>query len=276
MWSDICQAAFERLKEAFTTAAILIHCDFDNKIVVETDASDIASAGILSPPGLDGLLHPIGFFLKKHTPAKCNYDIYDKELMAVVRAFEQWRAYLVGRPVMVRSAHQKLRYFTMKRLLNQRQARLSEFFSQFNYTIEIVSGKAHGKADALTKMAGQMEEEVLEEETHRTQGVLKSQSLGLLVDIQLHFGGPPLNELWTEACEADPRPNQILTMLGQGERHTRLISLAECTKDGNRLRYRHRLYVPAHASLKLALIQENHDAPAAYHSGQSKTHELIT
>ena len=65
-------------------------------------------------------------------------------------------------------------------------------------------------------------------------------------------------------------------MLEQGERHTRLISLAECTKDGNRLRYRHCLYVPAHASLKLALIQENHDAPAAVHSGRSKTHKLIT
>jgi len=77
------------LKEAFTTAPILIHFDFDKEIVVETDASDIASAGILSQPGSDGLLHPIAFFSKKHTPAECNYDIYDKELMAVVRAFEE-------------------------------------------------------------------------------------------------------------------------------------------------------------------------------------------
>jgi len=72
---------------------------------VETDASNIASAGILSQPGLDSLLHPIAFFSKKHTPAKSNYDIYDKELMAVVRAFEEWRAYLVGRPVTVRLDH---------------------------------------------------------------------------------------------------------------------------------------------------------------------------
>jgi len=106
--SDLCQAAFERLKEAFTTAPILIHFDFDKEIVVETDASDIASAGILSQPGSDGLLHPIAFFSKKHTPAECNYDIYDQDLMAVVWAFEAWRAYLVGRPVTVRSDHQNL------------------------------------------------------------------------------------------------------------------------------------------------------------------------
>jgi len=118
MWSDLCQIVFERLKAAFTTAPILIHFDFDKGIVVETDAFDIASARILSQPGPDGLLHPIAFFSKKHTPAECNYDIYNKELMAVVRASEEWQAYLVGRPVTVRSDHQNLRYFTTKMLLN--------------------------------------------------------------------------------------------------------------------------------------------------------------
>jgi len=96
VWSDLCQAAFKRLKEAFTTAPILIHFDFDKEIVVETDTSDIASASILAQPEPDELLHPIAFFSKKHTPTECNYDIYNKELMAVIGAFEKWRAYLLG------------------------------------------------------------------------------------------------------------------------------------------------------------------------------------
>ena len=111
---------------------------------------------------------------------------------------------------------------------------------------------------------------------HRTQVVLMSQSLGLLADILLHFGGSPLNELWMEAYQADTLPNQVLTMLEQGVRHSRLISLAESSNDGNRLRYRDSLYVPAHEPLKLAIIREKHDAPAAGHPGRSKTHELIT
>ena len=78
----------------------------------------------------------------------------------MVRALEGWRASLVGRPVTVQSDHQNLRYFTTKRLLNPQQARWSEFLSQFNYTIEFVPGKAHGKADALTRMAGQTDEEI--------------------------------------------------------------------------------------------------------------------
>jgi len=86
-------------------------------------------------------------------------------------------------------------------------------------------------------MAGQTEEEILEDEMHTTQGVLKSQSLGLLADIWRHFGVSPLNELWTEAYQADSLPNQILTMLEQEVRHGRLISMAECTKEGNQLQY---------------------------------------
>jgi len=65
-------------------------------------------------------------------------------------------------------------------------------------------------------------------------------------------------------------------MLEQGVRHSRLISLAACTKDGNRPQYRDRLYVPAHEPLKLAIIRENHDAPAAGHPTRCKTHEVIT
>ena len=125
-------------------------------------------------------------------------------------------------------------------------------------------------------MAGETEEEVLEDETHSTQVVLKSQSLGLLADIPLPFGVSSLNELWTEAYQADPLPNQILTMLEHRVRHSGLISLAECTKDRNRLQYRDRLYVPAHEPLKLAIIRENHDAPAAGHPGRSKRDELST
>jgi len=67
VWSHVCQAGFERLKDAFTTAPILIYFDFDTEIVVETDTSDIASAGILCQLGHDGPLHPIAFLSKKYT-----------------------------------------------------------------------------------------------------------------------------------------------------------------------------------------------------------------
>ena len=62
---------------------------------------------------------------KKHAPLECNYEIYDKELLAVVSAFEEWRAELqsVINPVQVLTDHENLEYFTPTKLLNCRQTR---------------------------------------------------------------------------------------------------------------------------------------------------------
>ena len=88
-WSPACHDAFETLKSAFMTAPILARFDPDRPILVETDASDYVSAGILSQRNDQDLLHPVAFFSKKHLPAECNYEIYDKKLLAIVRYFEE-------------------------------------------------------------------------------------------------------------------------------------------------------------------------------------------
>ena len=67
-WSDACQKAFNLLKERFTTAPILAHFDYEKECIVETDASDNVSAGVLSQYGEDGKLHPVAFFSRKHSP----------------------------------------------------------------------------------------------------------------------------------------------------------------------------------------------------------------
>ena len=52
--------------------------------MVETDASDYLSAGVLSQYDDQGIFYPVAFFSKKHGPAECNYEIYDKALLVVV------------------------------------------------------------------------------------------------------------------------------------------------------------------------------------------------
>jgi hypothetical protein len=96
IWCDECSQSFETLKQVFTTAPILRYFDYDWEIIVATDASDYGSAGVLSQYDDEGILHPIAFFSKKHTPTEYNYEIHDKELMAIVRAFEEWRPELEG------------------------------------------------------------------------------------------------------------------------------------------------------------------------------------
>src|SRR2546423_1710640 len=90
---------------------------------------------------------------KKHSPVECNYEIYDKKLMAIVRCFKEWRAELEGSPhvIEVLSDHKNLEYFMSTKLLSRRQARWSEFLSRFNFRITYRTGKTSGKPDALTR-----------------------------------------------------------------------------------------------------------------------------
>ena len=112
-WITECQSAFNALKKAFTSDVILRHYNLNLKIVVKTDTSDYVSEGILSQYDKNGVLHPIAYFSKKHNSAECNYEIYDKELMAIIRAFKEWHSELEGStyPINVITDHKNLEYF---------------------------------------------------------------------------------------------------------------------------------------------------------------------
>ena len=149
------------MKKAFTSDVILHHYNPDLKIIVKTDASDYVSGGILSQYDENGVLHPVAYFSKKHNPAKCNYEIYDKELMAIIRAFKEWRPELEGStyPIDVITDHKNLEYFIFTKQLSRRQAHWSEFLSCFNYHITYCPGKAGGKPNALTCRSGDLPKE---------------------------------------------------------------------------------------------------------------------
>ena len=95
-WSPQMQVAFDTLKQLFSTQPILVHFDPDKPSVVEVDASDVVVAGILSQYDSEDVLRPVAYFLKKMSPQECNYEIYDKELLAIIRAFEEWRPELAS------------------------------------------------------------------------------------------------------------------------------------------------------------------------------------
>lgn len=280
-WGQQCQEAFDQLKHAFTSAPILKHFDHTKPVLVETDASDYVSAGVLSQRDDDGVLHPVAFYSKKHSPAECNYEIYDKELMAIIRAFEEWRPELEGaeHPVQVLTDHKNLEYFMTTKNLNRRQARWAEYLSRFDFKIVYRPGTAGGKPDALTRRSGDLPEEGDERLMQQQKALLKPHNLP--PQLQIFANGlpdddaPTLDALFVEAYDADPFPAEVIHMLQQGERHSRKITLAECGMDGDRLTYRNRLYVPEYDPLRLRLIQQHHDTPAAGHPGRSKTLELL-
>ena len=158
IWSEECQRSFDELKSRFVTAPVLQHFDPEKDIDIECDASDWMVGGVMSQKDDDGVLHPVAFFSKKHSPAECNYEIYDKELLAIVRCFEEWRPELEGtkNPINVLSDHKNLEYYMTTKQLSRRQARWSEFLSRFNFKITYRPGKLGGKPDAFTRRSGDL------------------------------------------------------------------------------------------------------------------------
>lgn len=124
----------------------------------------------------------MAFLSRKMSPAECNYDIYDKELMAVVRAFEEWRTELSGTPsedpIQVLSDHKNLQHFMSFKQLNARQARWAEFLADFNFKITYRPGKQSTKPDSLTRRVGDLLTDENDDRTqYRHQIILKDENL---------------------------------------------------------------------------------------------------
>lgn len=90
------ESAFSELKLHFTSAPLFTVLDPDNLFVVEVDASDVGVEAVLSQRGDDTRLPPCAFLSHSLTPTEWNYQVGDRELLAVKLALEEWRHWLEG------------------------------------------------------------------------------------------------------------------------------------------------------------------------------------
>ena len=146
------RAAFERPNQAFHEAPLLHHFDPQLPIRIETDASNVAMADILSQPDARGRWHPVAFWSRKFTAAERNYGTPDQEMFAIVMSFKQWLHYVEGvaNPVEVLSNHQNLQAFMRQTKLSGRQARWCMYLAPYDFVIKHRSGKLN-LADAPSR-----------------------------------------------------------------------------------------------------------------------------
>lgn len=149
-WGKNQQEAFEELKKQFTEVPLLAWPDFIKKWTVETDSSGFAWGAILSQMGNDGKLHPVAYASKSFSDAEIRYDIHDRELAAIVKAFATWRHYLLGRTTTVITDHRNLMGYILTTVPSLQQSRWAEFLSQFDYKIHYRPGK-YCRADRLSR-----------------------------------------------------------------------------------------------------------------------------
>jgi hypothetical protein len=298
-----CQDAFSNLKNAFTTAHVLAHFDPKKKTVVETDASNWASGGVLSQYDDSGILRPVAYFSAKHSPQECNYEIYDKELLAIIKAFEEWRPELEGteEEFEVITDHKNLQHFMTTKLLNQRQARWSEFLSRFNFRIVYRPGKQGAKPDALSRKAEDRPastKDLFDDRiSHRFQQVLKDRNISAgmtpdkasepipLTPLLLYAldVATPIDTLISASYDNNHQAQAMLAALKDPEqRHwpkqlkkELRFPMSECKIIEGKIFFRDKLFIPDEEELKLQIITRTHSSAPAGHPGRSKTIDLL-
>ena len=152
-WREKQQKAFEELKKRFTTEPVLVTPDLDKKIRVEVDVSDFAIGGVLSMKCEDEKWRPVAYISKSLNEAERNYEIHDKEMLAIIKCLEIWRHFLEGAKgrFEIWTDHKNLEYFMKAQKLNRRQARWSLYLSRFDFALKHVAGKSMRRADSLSR-----------------------------------------------------------------------------------------------------------------------------
>ena len=280
-WSTQCQLAFELLKRRFTTAPILLHFNPELPVILETDASDFAIGAVLSQLALDKRLHPVAFHSRKMDKAEVNYEIHDKEMLAIVTAFKEWRRYLEGakHQVKVYTDHKNLEYFLTTKILNRRQARWAQELAGYDFQIIYRPGRCNSKPDILSRrseyrpQAGdgiQVEGQatvlkpgqLITSEDNITSAAVRLRQIG-----KVQFEKQFLNLIRKDAS-LDSDWGEEMARVKEGHPSPNI------TIEEGLLFYKDRLWVPT-AELRKMVIEADHDSKVAGHFGQDKTLELI-
>ncbi|GJZ83317.1 reverse transcriptase domain-containing protein [Tanacetum coccineum] len=134
IFSTECREAFETLKKKLTEAPILVAPDWDLPFEIMCDASDFAVGAVLGQRKTKHF-QPIHYASKTMTDAQAHYTTTEKELLAVVYAFEKFRPYLVLSKTIVYTDHSALKYLLAKQDAKPRLLRWILLLQEFDVII---------------------------------------------------------------------------------------------------------------------------------------------
>nr|XP_033510734.1 uncharacterized protein LOC117275541 [Nicotiana tomentosiformis] len=150
-FSDNSRKAFEILKEHLTNAPIVISPDWSEPFEIKCDASDIAVGAILGQKR-DKTFRPIYYANRTLNEAQKNYATTEKELLAVVFAFDKFRSYLIGTKVTVFTDHAALNYLLAKKDARPRLLRWILLLQEFDLEIKDRRGSENQVTDHLSRL----------------------------------------------------------------------------------------------------------------------------
>lgn len=231
---------------------------------LETDASKVASGAVLRQYDGNGDLKPCGFISKAFDPTQQRYQIYDRELLGIIRGLLAWRHYLLGSPhtITIWCDHKNLTHFRTAQRLTPRQSGWQLILSQYDLQITHVPGTKMIQSDALSRRPDYGEVEI--EET-----ILLPESMFLRnIDIDL-------KDKIALATAEDPLAKDAIQAIKESGIPPLRTLLAEWKLKEGLVYFKDKVYIPENLDLRREILSKHHDLPVMGHPGMFKTLELV-
>ena len=245
--------------------------DHTRPFQIKSDASKYATEAVLSQLDLNGDRHPVAFLSKTFSPAERNYKIYDRELLAMICALEEWQHYIQGsgHTTNVLSDHQNLTIYKEARKLNRRQARWFLFLSEYDIKLIHTPGKKMIESDALSRRP----DHCAGDDTDNTDVVMLPADLFIkLIDLDLQ-------ERIADSEILDKDAKGALTLLTEQGPDTLRDGTEDWTVElfngKNILFYKGKNYIPLNPKLRHDIVESFHDHETAGHPGELETYNAI-
>uniref|UniRef100_A0A0W0FX52 Putative reverse transcriptase-rnase h-integrase n=1 Tax=Moniliophthora roreri TaxID=221103 RepID=A0A0W0FX52_MONRR len=266
-WMKECDIAFRVSKAKFLQQLILQMPDNTKPFVIEADTSKWAMGAVLKQQGTDGDLHPCSYISHAFTPTEKNYEIYNRELMAIINALKTWEHYLLGGThlVTVLSDHKSLTYFQTAQKLNRRQARWSLYLTQFDLHLIHMPGMKMVQADALSRQL-----DLIDREDDENDDMVM-----LLDKLFINAIDTELRSILEKVLPTDEFIQMTLESLLEWGTPPIKSSLQDWRKQDNLLFYKDRVYVPNNEVLWRQIVKSIHKVLPHGHPGQWNTVDQV-
>ena len=234
--------------------------------------SNYATRGVLSIKYSDKKQRPVTFISKSLSDIEQNYEIHNKEMLAVVKCLEVWRYFLEGaiEKFEIWTDHKNLKYFMKAQKLNQRQAKQALYLSRFSFMLKHVLESKMRKVDSLSRRP---DWEIRVEKDNEDKILVKPEWLKVrrMKAVEIIVDRVDLLE---EIRKSKVKDNEVVkTVEDVKQAKVKMLRDEEQRKVDSIIYKERKIYVP---KLRAEIIQLYHDIPVGGHGGQQKTVELVT
>lgn len=247
-WTPECQAAFEDLRQALTSDAVLRMPDFAEEFILTTDWSKTAIGAVLSQtqhetpgdPSSPRKEYVIAYASRALVPAESHYAPTEGECLAAVWATRKFRQYLHGTPFTLRTDHAALQWLSTARFENSKLERWAMRLQEFQYKVEYLPGKDNVLADHLSRHKDEQFSHLATVGACAVAGHLAYATAGKALDVLAASGelldpeawqNPELIKAW-HSGHADPESiaAEPCTVCGGAEGHAHMVICDICSR----------------------------------------------